>query len=340
MKFCFLIVSLIIFLGELIVKYVSQDDEWTKLLNDHNEIYSNRPLIKEMLDQILAKHSFLTPNLFHVCIKSKFQLQNQPRSDKINFFFEVEHTLVTDGGKTIPPGTSKGNIATYDKTNAYLVRIECVECYKSADIVVDYSSLNMENIRTSGVFNDDFVHKSTYAPAIPFPYDPYHKNHSQVLLNTAYSRSGGRRSLITNQIFKVLGRQSLSNMYFETLPWFMEDLDNVKILVNVHATDFDHTLEEFRILPALLRGVVVVSEWVPLHHLLPYKDYIIFETFDKLVEKVVEVVNNYDSYRDKFFGPRSKLNETIHRMKETALHELERRVLERYHQLNISQPQG
>eukprot|EP01035_Chromulina_nebulosa_P004360 gene4360-5970_t len=288
-----------------------------------------------MFKKLLTKHSFLSPNLFHLCKPSKFQLQNQPRSDKINIFFEDEHVLVAEGGKVIPPGTSKGNIATYDKTSAYLVRIECVECYKSVDIVLDYSLLNMENIRLSGLFNDDFVGKSTYAPALPFTYDPFYKNHSNgELINTAYSRSGGRRSQITNQIFKMLDNKGVYNMYFESLPWYMANLDNLKILLNVHATDFDHTLEEFRVLPALLRGVVVVSEWVPLYHLLPYKDYIIFERYDKLAEKVLEVANNYESYREKFFGPHSKLNETIHRMKETAFYELERRVLEKYQQLN------
>jgi len=44
-----------------------------------------------------------------------------------------------------------------------------------------------------------------------------------------------------------------------------------------------------------------VSEWIPLHHLLPFKDYIIFERYEMLAEKVIEVKNNYETYRDKFF---------------------------------------
>jgi len=90
------------------------------------------------------------------------------------------------------------------------------------------------------------------------------------------------------------------------------------------------------IIPALLRGVVVVSEWAPLYHLLPFKRFVIFERYDKLAEKVIDVRNNYQSYREKFFGPHSKLNETIHRMREMAFTKLERLVLEKYNNLNMS----
>ena len=37
-------------------------------------------------------------------------------------------------------------------------------------------------------------------------------------------------------------------------------LDSTQILINVHTTAHHHTLEEYRVLPALLRGCVVVSE--------------------------------------------------------------------------------
>jgi hypothetical protein len=139
-----------------------------------------------------------------------------------------------------------------------------------------------------------------------------------------------------DKIKGMAGGSEIANMNFDSLPSFMSNLDRIKILVNVHQTEHHHTLEELRVLPALLRGVVVVSEWIPLHHLLPFKDYIIFERYEMLAEKVIEVKNNYESYRDKFFGPHSKLNETINRMKKSAFENLERLVLERYNALNAS----
>jgi len=335
--FCFRTLCLfpiLIRYGNLVVSL--SHHEWMKTLDEDSAFFSNRHTIKELFETLWTKHNFLKPELFHLCTSWKFKQRIPPQSNLINFFFEMEHVLVTDGGKTIAPGTPKGNIATYDKNNAYLVRIECVECYKSADIVIDYSTLNIENIRVSGVYDDDFVRKSTYVPALPFKYDPFYGNHTGVGISTAFYRPGGRRSDMYNQIKRLEGDTGISNMYFENLPWFMSNLDSIKILLNVHQTDFDHTFEELRVLPALLRGVVVVSEWSPLHHLLPFKDYIIFERYDKLAEKVIEVKNNYESYRDKFFGPHSKLNETINRMRETAFENLERLVLERYNALNSS----
>lgn len=49
---------------------------------------------------------------------------------------------------------------------------------------------------------------------------------------------------------------------------------NTKIIINIHQTEHHHTMEELRVLPALLCGAIVICEKSPLTHMIPYNDYI------------------------------------------------------------------
>jgi hypothetical protein len=49
-----------------------------------------------------------------------------------------------------------------------------------------------------------------------------------------------------------------------------------RIILNIHQTENHHTLEEFKVLPALLRGAIIVSEDIPIKHVVPYHNYIIW----------------------------------------------------------------
>jgi hypothetical protein len=82
--------------------------------------------------------------------------------------------------------------------------------------------------------------------------------------------------------------------------------DKTKILINVHQTDHHHTFEELRVLPALSRGVLVVSEDVPLKDHIPYNEFIIWSTYEDLVDKVIEVEKNYDFFYKKIFTKKNK----------------------------------
>ena len=88
-----------------------------------------------------------------------------------------------------------------------------------------------------------------------------------------------------------------------------------KILINVHQTDHHHTFEELRVLPALLNGVIIISEDVPLKDKIPYNEFIIWSDYDKIVDKVKEVYENYEFYYNKIFV-NSNLSEILMSMTE------------------------
>ena len=142
-----------LFIG--LVDSLSQN-EWRQKLDEQSAFYSNRNTIKEFFEMIWEKHKYLDPNSFALFDNQECNNELHPSQNSINFYFEEEHTLVAEGGRSIPGGTPKGNISTYDNKSKYMVRIRCVECYKVVDIVIDYSSLNIENIRSSGAcWNSD-----------------------------------------------------------------------------------------------------------------------------------------------------------------------------------------
>jgi len=92
-----------------------------------------------------------------------------------------------------------------------------------------------------------------------------------------------------------------------------EVLDEYKILVNIHQIDHHITLEELRVLPALLTGILVVSENVPYKEEVPYNNHIVWFDYDNMKEVIEDVISNYDFYRIKYL---TGLSDTIDRMEK------------------------
>ena len=104
-------------------------------------------------------------------------------------------------------------------------------------------------------------------------------------------------------------------------------MDDTQIVVNVHRTPQRGTLEENLLLPALVRGGVVVSEEVPLRHAVPFHEYVIFCPYDDLPSTVALVQRNYEYYFERIHGPHSRLPQVLEEMEAEARQELERRLL-------------
>jgi hypothetical protein len=71
-------------------------------------------------------------------------------------------------------------------------------------------------------------------------------------------------------------------------------------LVNIHQTDTHHTLEELRVLPALLTGIIVISEEVPYKESIPYSKHIIWSKYDDIPKKISSVLSKYKYYQKKY----------------------------------------
>ena len=256
---------------------------------------------------------------------------NSSTARNIVIHFSDEHNVVLPGGRHLPSNSRVGRVPTKDGNGFYLVCLNYPVCVDAADIVLEYSNMNIQNIRLSGFHSDAFLRKFVYIPAIPLVYEPAKLNHSlrlrPMMTTFGYTNPRGDRRTEINEQINAL-RIRIENIHYNSLEEYEARLDETQILVNVHQTPHHHTLEEFRVLPALLRGVLIVSEWVPLQEALPFRDYVIFAPYDELVSTAAKVFNNYTHYWQLFFGNHSKLNETLALMRTVSYNALATRVLD------------
>ena len=237
---------------------------------------------------------------------------------KYNLFFQVEHNLVLREGRSIK-NKIVGNVKSIYNNDNYLVRIVNLENYDKYDYIIEYSLLNIENIKRSNKFSKQFIDKILYLP--PFVYDINfcfdNKRHINVLTSYIDVNQPRRKKLFENLYLNNILFTNVNNIFEKNK---LRDIyDNTKILINIHQTPYHHTLEEFRLIPALSRGVVIISEIVPMKELLPYHDYIIWTTYDNIIHTVKDTINRYDFYHNKFFGDKSSLNNILSDLNNTSL---------------------
>lgn len=242
---------------------------------------------------LLKKWLFeITEDLNVIFGNYNFDFSNQNKTIKVDI--QCEHTLVKDGGRSV---TEKiyGNVKSDD--GYYLVRIDKYEYLNSLDMVIEYSLPNIENVKSSGKFND-YLSKLFYVA--PMLYEPKFDGIKTDIITLFDQNGNPRRSNILNELKKIgvdnkiitncFSHECLSNTY-----------DKTKIMVNVHQTDHHHTFEELRVLPALLNGVIIISENVPLKEMIPYNEYIVWANYEDIPSKTLEVMTNYSYYFDKLF---------------------------------------
>jgi len=229
----------------------------------------------------------------------KWTFPNKHKTIRIEF--QYEHTLVKPGGRhTI--GAMKGVIPVSNTENeTYLVRISNYTKLLTADIIVDYSLPNIINITSSKKYTrlhtklfhfwpllykyikDEINYQERDLSLITMfgnPDEPYRKN----FINTLHIH--GIYPININNTF-----DNVESLYRRT-----------KILINIRQTDSHHTIEELRILPALLCKTIVISEIGPLQDSIRYNESILWASLDDMPSLIKDVVNNYDVYYNIVFG--------------------------------------
>ena len=137
----------------------------------------------------------------------------------------------------------------------------------------------------------------------PTIYETYYtkENRNILSLTTFINTNQPRRNKLLNNLnHHHLNHVNINNCFNKNK--LQHIYKNTKILINIHQTDDHHTFEELRALPALECGVIVISEFSPLNELIPYNNLIIWTSYDNIIDKVKEVMNNYDYYYDKIFS--------------------------------------
>ena len=300
---------------------LNQSIGWVLPLLTHNisadfKTYSENwigytPLLRELLTEIAHKH----PHTLNPLLR------------RLAICYETEHSLVLPGGQDLPRNTPMGKVPSiYDPQQMYTVRMWDCEL-SQYDIVVEYSNTNIMNFALSEIYLQSFIDKMVYVPPIEYDYEPFQPTRDLTPFTTYNHPTRSRRQTILSSLWNQHGILTVNYKGIRHREDMMALYDSKAILINIHQTPHHHTMEELRLLPALLRGLVIVSEETPLIKYVPYSDFIIWSSLEDLHTKIADAITNYDLYFERFFGPNSTLPCILLQMRQTAYNSLEKRLL-------------
>ena len=270
---------------------------------DHNlYIYDYHCYCIDLLRQRAAQSQAAINIIFGQC---SYNFNNSNRTLRVGA--QHEHTLIK---------TEETSHTKYSDSY-YLTRIDNLDYLNTLDHVFEYSMPNICNVKSNEAFAD-LSSKTLYiAPTwYDINFDSGHRNNIITLHTTNPRRNNITERILQQQIpltniTGCNGRQNICKLYTET-----------KILINVHQTENHRTFEELRVLPALLNGVIIVSEDVPLRETIPYSDYIIWTDYEDIPRIAAEVANNYHTHYQKLFA-NSPLESLLKDMKMNNLKNLD-----------------
>lgn len=213
-------------------------------------------------------------------------------SKDINLDFQYEHTIIKNNEEYIC------NIHRFD----YLIK---------CDSVFEYSMTNISHIKNFPEFNQ-YYNVCRYFPPLIYDISDIDSDSDIRTKNVlTIHNSSPRRNHIHEKIHMDFYHNVCGgNIYDKNI--MKNVLDNYKILVNIHQIDIHHTLEELRVLPSLMTGILVISEDVPYKDHIPYGKHIIWSSYDDLTKTINDVLNNYDFFREKYL---TNIKTTISNMK-------------------------
>lgn len=212
---------------------------------------------------------------------------------------QFEHTLVRPGGRD-SAGAPAGRVPLADGSGFYLARLAQRAQLESLDLVVDYSLPNIENLGRAGGFEAYLERCIHLAPLLCDVHLLPRATGARAITLFADTRQPRRRAFLGSARTAGLRLRNHKGIYSRI--GLQELHDRSAILVNVHQTPDHHTFEELRVLPALMRGVLVVSEDVPLRQLVPYHEHVIWADHGQLAARVRAVQDDYAAAWQRVFG--------------------------------------
>jgi hypothetical protein len=251
--------------------------------------------IRDLIQRILTDNLDIHVNI--IFARSHYNFDNN--NPTLNIVVNYEHTLVKVGGRD-SNGAKQGMIPSDANTN-YLVRLVNMYMLNPSHIIIDYSIPNIVNVATSNMF-PEITKKHIYISPSLYNNEVYNnKENRNINTLTTFINMNERREHLINELSRAnIGHTNVNNCFEKESLYNL--YKNTKIVINIHQTDHHHTFEELRVLPALQAGCVVVAELSPLSHLIPYHDYIIWVPFINIVEKVEDILKNYDFYYDSIYN--------------------------------------
>jgi hypothetical protein len=296
--------------------FISSILKLDKPLKQSNNIlihYNDDTCISNYFDYI--KKIFKSIEFSKDIIISSCEYSFKKNKNAIHIWINIEHTIVKPNGRSTD--------SNCELLNDYLIRIDNYENYISNDYIIEYSNPNI--VHTNKSSNKNIHNKQIYIPPMIYDFNPYNKDRKLEILTTFLDINQERRKRLLTNLYNVNLPVKNINSFFDLENNF-NLLQNTKILVNIHQTEEHHTFEELRCLPALLNGVIVISEDSPYKEHIPYNKYIIWTSYENIIQTVVDVLNNYEEYYNKIFID-SNIKNDIDLMKDSIINSIKEKIL-------------
>jgi len=155
--------------------------------------------------------------------------------------------------------------------------------------IIDYSEENIKLLH-------DFEHLEKPITFIPYQVNP--KELSGVVPKTNGACFIGCLSPHRQRILQKIGNVNIVKGWGSQRD---RHLFSHKIMINIHFNENYKINEQLRINRCIFNKIIVVSESSMFDQLLHLKKYIVFCDYDKIPDRVRDIMNNYEYYLEKIF---------------------------------------
>lgn len=256
----------------------------------------------------------------------------------IDVCFNYEHVLhlVKDNMNYMPIG--KVPILSHDNNKTfysieYTGRGICNPKYFPV-LSIQYTMPNIEHFARSGFFSQQEMSGVVYVPSLSFYWDKttsaeFKKKKFNSLpvsvISTFFVPERPRRKAFI-EFLKHSGITNYNNINgISDLDGTMKVYDSHHVLLNIRQNDNLHTIEELRILPALSRRMIVISEIAPLVENLPYYSHVLWaKDWNEFPDLIQNVTTNYSFYYNKFFEHNLNFEKMLWTMKTNAFKKIKK----------------
>lgn len=216
---------------------------------------------------------------------------------------QIEHTLIKKEKRGSEQAIAVG-LPTHDHQDRYLVRIQNFQELMQYDRIIDYSKINLKQIKSvSPTLLASYLEKNYCISPTLFAINQtniFNLQQRTGTITTFGNPSESRRANFLNELHtRGIPVENITGNYLEIENCYR----SVRILINIRQTEGYDTLEELRILPALRCGVIVINELAPYQQYCRYSEFILSAPIEHLPNLIQDVQNHYVKYHAQIFTP-------------------------------------
>ena len=250
-------------------------------------------------------------NVKNVAIEYCVSLQKNIKNSKL-ILYPSNELIINKKNLYIFFGVCYTNYQIFNKANVYFVNIEQLTMNgknTKYDVLSPVLNLIKNNNKIKmmdySLGNISILKKHN----IDSMYIPYQVNYDEIF-NYDKIYNFATCCTFTSRTKYIYDKISLNyikcNSIGNPVKWGI-DRDNIlfktRVLANIHYREVDYDiLEEIRLTRCILNKIIVVSEYSYKYYKYPLAKYIIFVKYKNMVDKIKDVLDNYDKYYYKIYN--------------------------------------